>query len=140
MKKYFCLLLLAGLLFSCDKDSARTKNPYLPEYSFSVMINKNLPLYSGLNSPINPVFISIQNAGISGIIAMKISDTDYRAWEASCPNQYPSACSVMAIDGVNAKCGCENFVYSLFTGVGAGQYPMKAYRVQIQGDALRIYN
>jgi nitrite reductase/ring-hydroxylating ferredoxin subunit len=140
MKKICCVLLLFGLLVSCDKDSPRNKNPYLPDYSFSVSINRSLPLYAGLNSPINPVFIDIQNAGISGIIAMKISDTDYRAWEASCPNQYPSACSRMSIDGVNAKCSCENFAYSLFTGVGGGQYTMKQYRVEILGNVLRIYN
>ncbi|HOZ75292.1 MAG TPA: hypothetical protein PLS51_07870 [Flavobacterium sp.] len=140
MKKICLVLLLFAMLISCDKDSPRNTNPFLPDYSFSVSINKNLPLYADLNSPINPVFIDIQNAGISGIIAMKISDTDYRAWEASCPNQYPSACSRMQIDGINAKCNCENFVYSLFTGVGGGQYTMKPYRVEVLGDVIRIYN
>ena len=141
MKKYFFALLFLGLLLSCSKDTPRNNNPYLPNYSFSVAINTNLPLYSGLNTPINPVFINEPNAGISGIIAMKISDTDYRAWEASCPNQYPSSCSTMAIDqGTNAKCSCENFSYSLFTGTGNANYTMKAYRVEIQGNVLRIYN
>ncbi len=140
MKKICLVLLMFAMLISCDKDSPRNTNPFLPDYSFSVSINKNLPLYADLNSPINPVFIDIQNAGISGIIAMKISDTDYRAWEASCPNQYPAACSRMDIDGINAKCSCENFVYSLFTGVGGGQYTMKPYRVEVQGDIIRIYN
>jgi len=140
MKNYLCAILFACLLLSCSKDAPRNNNPFLPNYSFSVSVNKNLPLYSGLNSPINPVFIDIQNAGISGIIAMKISDTDYRAWEASCPNQYPATCSRMTIEGVNSKCACEGFAYSLFTGVGGGSYTLKAYRVEIIGDVLRIYN
>ena len=140
MKKILAFLLILGAFLSCDKDSAGSNNPYLPEYHFSVTINTSLPLYSGLRTPINPVFISIQNAGISGIIAMKVSDSDYRAWEASCPNQYPVACSTMAIDGVNAKCACESYTYSIFTGTGGGKYPMKAYRVEVQGENIRIYN
>ena len=73
---------------------------------------------------------------------MKISDTDYRAWDANCPNQYPSSCSQMRINGVNAKCNCDNFEYSLFTGVGNdGDYIMKPYRVQvIEPKLIRIYN
>jgi nitrite reductase/ring-hydroxylating ferredoxin subunit len=140
MRKYLFALLFAVLLVSCSKDSPRNKNPFLPDYSFSIAINTNLPLYSGLNTPVNPVFIHDDNAGIAGIIAMKVSDSDYRAWEASCPNQYPSSCSVMAIDGLNAKCSCEDFTYSLFTGVGSGAYTMKAYRVEVQGNTIRIYN
>lgn len=140
MRKFLFGLLFVGLLLSCSKDSQRNKNPFLPDYSFSITIDTNLPLYSGLSTAINPIIIHQENAGISGIIAMKISDTDYRAWECSCPNQYPTACSVMTIDGLNAKCSCENFTYSLFSGVGTGGYTMKAYRVDVQGTVLRIYN
>jgi len=140
MRKYLFGLLFLGLLVSCSKDSPRNTNPFLPNYSFSITINTSLPLYNGLTTPVNPVFIDQANAGISGIIAMKISDNDYRAWEASCPNQYPTACSTMDIDGLNAKCSCENYTYSLFTGVGSGGYTMKAYRIQVDGNNLRIYN
>jgi len=140
MRKSIIGLLFVGLLASCSKDSPRNSNPYLPDYSFSISLDTNLPLYNGLTTAINPVFINEPNAGISGIIVMKISDGDYRAWEASCPNQYPVACSKMAIDGLNAKCSCENFTYSLFTGVGGAGYTMKPYRVQAQGNIIRIYN
>lgn len=140
MRKYLFGLLFLALLASCSKDTPRNINPFLPNYSFSVSINTNLPLYSGLTTPVNPVFIDEANAGISGIIAMKISDGDYRAWEASCPNQYPSECSTMNIDGLNAKCSCEDYTYSLFTGVGVAGYTMKGYRVEVQGNVIRIYN
>ena len=133
-----CLLTI--LLISCADGMQRNNNPYLPNYGFSITINKNLPLYSGLNSPINPIIIREQTAGISGIIAMKISDNDYRAWELSCPNQVPAACSVMTLNGLNAKCSCDNFEYSLFTGIGNAPYTMKPYRVEILGDLIRISN
>ena len=143
MKKVISLLLLLPLLFACDKDSnRRNNNPFLPDYSFSVSINMNLPQYNGLTNPITPVAIDIEGAGISGLIAMKISDTDYRIWEASCPNQYPSGCSKMTFEpgSTTITCSCEDFAYDIFSGVGGGTYTMKPYRYEIQGNVIRMYN
>jgi hypothetical protein len=129
------------LLTACSESGTRYRNPYLPNYGFSMDINTNLPTYSGLNSPINPIIIPDNGSGIT-IIAMKISDTDYRAWDAHCPNQVPSSCSLMHINGVNAVCSCEDYEYSIFSGDGPqGDYPMKPYRVSVLGNNLiRIYN
>lgn len=138
--KNWLLCIFIALLCSCSDGMQGYNNPYLPNYSFAITINKNLPLYNGLNSPINPIIIREATAGISGIIAMKISDNDYRAWELSCPNQTPVACSRMTLNGLNAKCSCDNFEYSLFTGLGNAPYPMKPYRIEVLGDLIRIYN
>lgn len=140
MKKIFALILILFIAIGCSSDNQSVKNPYLPNYAFSIVINMGLPMYSGLQSPINPIFISDGASGVN-IIIMKVSNTDYRAWDASCPNQYPSACSVMKIKGVNAKCDCDDIEYSLFTGIGAGEHPMKAYFVQVLDDTtIRVYN
>ena len=139
MKKYFAFLNALILLLGCTHDTAKSNNPYIPNYSFSADININLPLYSGLNTAINPISFT-EPSGISMII-MKVSDTDFRAWNDSCPNQYPTACSKMSIHGVNAKCSCDNIEYSIFTGVGPAPYPMISYRVQVLGNNLiRVYN
>jgi hypothetical protein len=139
--KNWLLCISLTLLFACSEGTQRNNNPFLPNYGFSITINKNLPQYSGLNSPINPIVIRESTAGISGIIAMKISDNDYRAWELSCPNQAPTTCSVMTLNGLSAKCGCDdNFEYSLFTGIGNAPYPMKSYRIEVLGDLIRISN
>lgn len=144
MKKLLGLLSLTLLIISCSTDSIRYKNPYIPNYGFSTTIDANLPLYSKLLLPINALFIYDGISGANGIIVMKISDTDYRAWDASCPNQYPSDCSRMVINGVNAKCPCDDIEYSLFTGVSAdkqGEYTMKPYRVDILGkNLIRVSN
>lgn len=140
MKKYILLLTLFGLTLGCSKDRIRNTNPYIPNYSFSLTINTNLPLYSGLNSPINPIVVTEPGTGVN-LILMKISDTDYRAWDANCPNQYPSSCSKMTISGINAKCPCDAIEYSLFTGVGTGEYTMKPYTVEVLGtNLIRVYN
>ncbi|ENA1795360.1 hypothetical protein ABF176_002201 [Flavobacterium psychrophilum] len=139
MNKY-SLLLIAILTLSCHKDSVVNDNTYLPNYSFSVVINTSLPSYNNLNFPSNPVLITNAGAGIKGIVVMKVGNDDYRAYEASCPNQYPSDCSLMSLNGINAKCPCDGKEYSLYTGVGSGQYPLKAYRVEVNGSNLRVYN
>lgn len=144
MKKLLVLLSITLFILSCSNDSIRYKNPFIPNYGFSITIDANLPTYSKLLSPINPLLIFDGTSGANGIIVMKISDTDYRAWEANCPNQYPSACSRMVINGVNAKCPCDDIEYSLFNGVGIdgqGEYTMKPYRVDILAkNLIRVSN
>lgn len=142
MKKYIFYLLFLPLLFACSKDeNRRNENPFLPDYSFTVDLNLNLPLYSNLNSPFSPQLVNLQGAGIKGLIIMKISDTDYRVWEAACPNQYPSeTCSLMEIIGIKSKCPCDDLEYNLTDGVGNGPYTLKPYRVEVSGKILHIYN
>lgn len=144
MKKFIALLSLFLLIISCSSDNVRYKNPFIPDYGFSITIDANLPSYSKLQSAINPLLIYDGTSGANGIIVMKISDTDYRAWEANCPNQYLSACSRMVINGVNAKCPCDGIEYSLFNGVGIngqGEYTMKPYRVDILAkNLIRVSN
>lgn len=142
MKKTLSLLLLVFLMTNCSDSSNSYKNPYLPNYGFSTALNLNLPSYSGLRSPINPQFIPDNGNGVN-LIVMKISDTDYRAWDAYCPNQSPSACSLMGLNGINAKCSCDDAEYSLFTGIGTAgeEYSMRPYRVEIIDQTnIRVYN
>jgi len=47
----------------------------------------------------------------------------------------------MFVNGINAKCNCDNFEYNLFTGQCPGkEYPMKPYRTEIIGAVIRVYN
>ena len=141
MKNLLLALILLPFITGCSKDKVRNTNPYLPDYSFSLTINTNLASYSKLNFNMQPLYINDGTSGIKGIIVMKVSDTDFRAWEASCPNQYPSDCSTLVISGLNAKCNCDNLEYSLFTGVGSSQYAMKPYKVEVfSTTSLRVYN
>ena len=139
MKNFLFYLFIAGLLTRCSGDSVRNNNPYIPSYNFSYVINLNLN--TPLTIPVNPVIVT-EPTGIS-MIVMKITDTDYRAWNANCPNQAISSCSRLIIkeDKINAKCNCENYEYSLFTGVGSAKYTMIPYQVEVLGsDSIRIFN
>ncbi len=47
----------------------------------------------------------------------------------------------MTIEGLNAVCPCDEAEYSLFTGQSEGkQYPLKQYRVEVNGNTLLVYN
>ncbi len=142
MKKIGFLLGLLFVLMACEKDTARrNNNPYLPYYSFSVSLNLNLPLYSDLNTNLNPKAITLPNG--SQAVIMRVSDSDYRAWNGNCPNQSPTSCSVLSITGLFAKCGCDDqYQYSMFDGTGANaRYSMVPYRVEVLGNnSIRVYN
>lgn len=140
MKKYILLLFLTAFLGSCSKDSVvNNNNPYLPNYPVSLTININLPAYSSLRFTNGYAYVSGPAAGIRGIILFK-TGTGIVAFDRACPNQSLSDCSTMDVDGIYAVCSCDNRKYSLYTGIGDGQYPMKQYRVEQTGDMLRVYN
>ena len=144
IRKFLYFTLLLTVLIHCSSDNVRNKNPFVPNYSFSITIDTNLPSYSGLASPVNPQLITLPNIGANGIIVMKVSDTDYRAWEANCPNQSITSCSRMTLVGTNAKCPCDDIEYSLFTGVsatGGAQYTLIPYRIEVVSNrVIRVYN
>lgn len=142
MKKYILLLLVMPFLINCSKDDFSNNNKYLPNYNFSIDINMDLPLYTQLQFPANPVRITQDGIGINGVIVTN-TGSGYTAYEASCPNQELSTCSMLTINGVNAKCPCDNVEYSLFNGQATTsvQYPLKAYKVaQLSSNVIRVYN
>ncbi|TRX38971.1 Rieske (2Fe-2S) protein [Flavobacterium restrictum] len=136
IKKMLSLLCLT-LLLGCSPNSLNNKNPYLPNYTFTVDLNMSLPTYSNLKYPSNAIYYG--GAGVSGIIVFN-TGSGYNAFDAACPNQAVSSCSTMTINGINAICGCDKTTYSLFTGLGGLQYPLKQYRVEVNGTVLRVYN
>lgn len=138
MKKSLFVLLILSLTLSSCTNNFNNKNPYLPAYSFSFEINMSLPTYYTLLTPINVIYYP--NQGVRGIFIFN-SGSGYNAFDAACPNQALAACSTMTLKGLNAICPCDGSEYSLFTGLSAGkEYPLKQYRVEVIGNALRIYN
>jgi nitrite reductase/ring-hydroxylating ferredoxin subunit len=86
----------------------------------------------------------VENGGIKGLLLFNIND-QIMAWEASCPNHYPSECSKMSISGVQSTCSCENYNYSLATGqmlseINERTYPMLSYFSEKNGNSIRIFN
>ncbi|MNF54589.1 hypothetical protein D3C85_142890 [compost metagenome] len=138
MKKFLFLFLVSSLFFSCSNNDFDNANPYIPNYTVSLDINMNLPSYSSLLYVSNAIYYPGQ--GAKGIIIFN-TGSGYNAFDAACPNQALSTCSTMTINGINAICACDNASYNLFTGLSSGkEYPMKQYRVEVNGNVLRVYN
>lgn len=137
MKKSVWIFILFLVFISCSDNGPVNTNPFIPNYTFTVDINMNLPSYSKLLYPSNAVYYA--GKGVKGLIIFN-TGSGYNAFDAACPNQTPSTCSPMTIDGIDAVCSCDNKTYSLFSGQGSLQYPMKQYRVEVNGNVLRIYN
>jgi nitrite reductase/ring-hydroxylating ferredoxin subunit len=142
MKKIVLLLIFSVFLSGCDNESFNNFNPNIPNYTFTVDINTDLPLYGSLKFPGNGVYISQGNAGVRGIIVFSIGGGGYNAFDAACPNQALSSCSTMIVQGSNALCPCDEELYNLFTGLGGEglEFPMKRYRVEVNGPIVRVYN
>ncbi|HEX8562749.1 MAG TPA: hypothetical protein VF676_07210 [Flavobacterium sp.] len=137
MKKYLVALIFP-LLAGCDNEGSNNNNPYIPNYSFSIDLNTNLPAYDQLKFPGNGVYVP--GVGALGIYVFN-TGSGYNAFDAACPNQELSSCSTMTEDGIYAVCPCDDAQYSFYTGIAEGkQYRMKPYRVQANGDNIRVYN
>lgn len=134
------------LLLCCENDGTN-RNPFIPESNFSFELNLNLPLYNNLNTIGNPVFVDSDAVGVRGAFVMRVGSDSFFAFEASCPNHTPSACSTMAIDGQNVSCSCEDFEYSLFTGQLLNRpddanryYDLLFYNARQSGNSVIISN
>ena len=125
------------LLISCSEQGIRNSNPNLPNYAVLIDLNLNLPEYSSLKFVSNAVLIP--GKGVRGVVVFN-TGSGYNAFDVACPNQALSSCSTMTIKGINLLCACDNEEYSLFSGQSKLQYPLKQYRVQVNGEVLRVYN
>lgn len=140
-RKIFGFLIMILFFVSCEGDNTRTRNPYVPNYPFNITIDMNLPLYSSLLYPSNAVSIPPTLAGANGIIIFNAGG-NYRVYEANCPNQTITSCSRLEINEIRAVCPCDELEYSLFTGlpVTEGEYAMIPYRIERNGNVLRVWN
>ncbi|MBT8183950.1 MAG: hypothetical protein KJN76_03850 [Eudoraea sp.] len=144
--RHLRLLVILTVLLGCSSDKG-TRNPYLQEVGFRFDINLNLPLYSPLTNPGNAIYIGTQGVGTRGVFVINTGFNVYRAFEASCPNHAPNACSTMELDSQIVICSCEDYEYSLFTGQqlnrpddGNRYYDMLEYRATQNGNTVVISN
>ena len=141
MKRYFYIFLLI-IITSCSKNSVDKNCNFLLDVGVSLQLNLNLPQYSQLQFPSNPVYIA--NAGNGGVIVTN-TGTGFVAFDAADPNHAPSSCSVLSISGITGMCGCDDKnEYNLFNGLPVDnsslRCPLKAYRVEQNGNSLLVFN
>ena len=111
-----------------------------------------------MNSVDNSKLLYMNNAiydsrgGVRGIYIFN-TGSGYNAFDATCPNQVLSSCSILhfknsdsidplKIDYAYLVCPCDGAEYFLYSGQSPGkQYPLKQYRVVNMGNnELRVSN
>ena len=139
----FLIAFLSFGLLQCDQNGFNNNNPFLPNYNFSFDVDLNLPSYANLQFAGNSTLITLAGAGVGGVIVF-YNGSNYLAFDAACPNQVFTSCSVLELNGVFATCNCDDVVYNLFTGLPEGDlqgyYPLKSYRIERNGSILRVFN
>lgn len=143
MKKVQLYLLISLFFTACSADdNNRINNPNLPDINFRVQLNLDLPEYNNLQFPGNSY--STYNNGVKGIVIYNINNSQYTAFELSDPNHPPNDCSAMEVDGIIARCNCEDAnEYNIVTGElskGEGQYTLKPYRIERRGNTIEVFN
>ena len=134
MKKYlFCILFLA--LLSCSSDDRVNNCNFLLNVNVNLSINLNLPQFNQLNLVSNSV--RVEGQGNNGIIITRVSSESLRAWDGADPNQIPTSCSRLGIEGaITAVSGCEDAnTYSLITGQSLNE-PLPCGLLEYRVDAL----
>lgn len=114
MKKYILLLLLVTV-FSCPSDDSVNPNcNFLPNIGINYPVNLNLPFFSNLN--ITGGVVRVDGQGVGGIILIN-NGNRILAWDGADPNEVPSNCSTLVVNGTEAESQCaDGTVYSLFSG------------------------
>jgi len=134
---FFAILLF---IVGCDNsDDNNQRNPNLLDISFSTQLSAIEVL--DLEIPSNPIYV--RNGGISGFFVIN-TGSGILAWEAADPNQVPTECSTMVIDGIEAVSQCEDENrYNLFTGQAVLSdlpFTMLPYRVNASGNTITVFN
>lgn len=142
MKKFtFVLLLFSFFFMGCSSDDTTYNNPNLLNTSVYFNVNLNLPQYSPLQYPMNPVYVP--GYGNAGVIIVNAGGNNYRAFDAADPNHPLQDCSKLLIDGIQGTCQCDDHnTYNLVTGTvvesesngDSYDYALKPYQVIDNGN------
>jgi len=137
------IFFLAVLLMGCSSDDRRQNNPNLLNIQFDITLNLNLPQFSPLNFAGNAIYVGGPGIGNDGIIVVN-TGSGFVAWDASDPNEIPSDCTRLVIDGLSASSSCQNpNSYSLVTGQPLAdglRFGLLNYQLNASGDIIRVFN
>lgn len=137
------ILIIAICLTGCENDDVRQNNPNLLNIQFDIVLNLNFPQYSQLNFAGNAIYVGGQGIGNDGIIVVN-TGSGFVAWDASDPNEFPSNCTRLQINGLTASSTCPSpNSYSLVTGQPLEdglQFPLLSYRVSPSDGSVRVFN
>jgi nitrite reductase/ring-hydroxylating ferredoxin subunit len=134
------LAILALLMLTCCTKQAHQ----IPNVAFSTMFYLNDKAFNS-NPCILKSDFSGKRAGIYGVVAYRVSTTEFYVFDLMCPNEKSMTCLVEVEDGVSVRCPCCQSRFLIATGDGAvvegpAGWPLKAYSNSTSGNYLNIWN
>jgi nitrite reductase/ring-hydroxylating ferredoxin subunit len=133
-----CAIALVTLV-RCDSDITDDPIPWQP---FDVLyLNLNLPEYVALKS--DGGILTIDDAGVRGIIVYRQNNSNYIAYERNCSFQPNSACATVDIHASHLFlfCSCCSSSFDFATGLptgGPAWRPLRRYYTSLNGTTLTI--
>lgn len=147
--KHLVLIVLGALMYSgCgNSDDINNDNPNIPDYTFDtgLLINTNLPQYSNLLLAGNYITVVNGGFGVNGFVLYYAGNNLYSAFELTDPNHQFRNCSNLTVTGIHVTCNCEDEnTYEILNGLPVegtvGEYPLKRYFVEVNGNIIRVFN
>ena len=142
MKKILMITVLVIGSFGCKKKA--NQNP-VPNVSFDITINVNLPSYSALTGVGGWVYVN--NVGAKGIIVYRRATQEFVAFDRQSPKDINGTCAKPLTpetsNFLTLKDSCSGATFSLYDGSAqsGSEFGLRQYAVTWDGSTnLRIYN
>ncbi len=134
LKRILYLFVFVALISSCNTDTSE-----LPDIMVDEVVYINNPSNIGLQAPTGWAYI---NGGIRGIIVYRVSDTNFKAYERSCPHLSPNDCTFLDVEnGIKVICRCDKMEFLLATGepINGAPVGLKEYRTYYNPDTGTVH-
>lgn len=128
------------MLLSCvDK-----QEQIVPNVSFQLYLNLDLPQFTALNSINNAVIYSNAGYNHNGVILYRNSLEEFSAFDATCPQHIETKTPIVLDDNGSGGQGtcpyCKTVYYFYNYAYPSKGYPLKRYNVSKTGNTLYVYN
>ncbi|MGL5890076.1 MAG: Rieske (2Fe-2S) protein [Bacteroidia bacterium] len=142
MKTKFVLRLLPALLLLVSVTTCRREEQVVPNVAVNITLYLNDPQNVSLTTIGGWVYV---NGGNRGIVVHRISQTQFVAFDRTCPYRPGETASQVSVDSSNViledrSCGSK-FLLSDGSAIQTpALVPLKAYSTSFDGNTIRIVN
>jgi hypothetical protein len=143
LNKIIGFFIVLSVLVSCRKKT-NNGNP-IPNISFDITINTNLPSYSDLNGVGGWAYVN--GVGVNGVIVYRKELNSFVAFDRRSPKDVNGDCPQPLVPDTDNFLqlidSCNNAVFSLYDGspVSNSEYGLRQYQTIWDGsNQLRIFN